>query len=69
MKALVEMVDTPQPKRLTEPPAAPGHPNASVQQTGEGKKYSAFYVDVPSADPSQTRIQIQELDRQTQQGR
>lgn len=66
MEVLVEMLDRPQPKRFLEPPAAPGHPNARVQQTGEGKKYSAFYVDVPSVAPSQTRIQIQELDRQTQ---
>jgi hypothetical protein len=66
MKALVEMVDTPQPKRLTEPSAEAGDSNANVQQTGKVRqKYSTFYVDVPSVAPSETRIQIRELDRQT----
>lgn len=65
MEALVQMLDSQQAKRLPESAAAAGGPNASTQQNGEGKKYSAFYVDVPSVAPSETRIRIQELDRQT----
>lgn len=66
MEVLVEMVDTPQPKRLTEPPAGATESNANVQQTGKVRQnYSTFYVDVPSVAPSETRIQIRELDRQT----
>ncbi len=65
MEVIVEMLDSQQPKRLPEPPAAAGTPNASVQQTDKNKRYSTFYVDVPSVAPSETRIQIRELDRQT----
>lgn len=65
MKVLVEMLDRPQPKRLTEPPAAAGDSNVNVQRNGQRNRYTAFYVDVPSVASSETRIQIQELDRQT----
>jgi hypothetical protein len=66
MEVLVEMLDRPRPKRITEPPISNFDSKLKDQRPdGDDKRFSVFYLDVPSVVASQARIQIQNLDRQT----
>lgn len=63
MEALVEMVDTPQPKRPVAQAFRPANPDDPLRQVVKPLNSLFASVDPPIATPAPTRAQIEQLDR------